>query len=124
MVRIGTKSPKYMAISYRASATKMLRLADRQHHVCCLLYLILFRTTDIREFTPFLYDAPGYSRFGHSLNALDGDGDGIADVMILAGGFSPVASNDVWITADGINWCECLYKIIGSFDVMRYHRDY
>ena len=54
MVRIGTKLPKFMAISYRASATKMLRLADRQHHVCCLLYLILFCITDIREFTPCL----------------------------------------------------------------------
>ena len=45
------------------------------------------------------YVAPWYSRYGHSLNALDGDGDGVADVMILAGGFSPLASNDVWITA-------------------------
>ena len=45
------------------------------------------------------YVAPWYSRYGHSLNAIDGDGDGVADVMILAGGFSPLASNDVWITA-------------------------
>ena len=37
--------------------------------------------------------------YGHSLNAIDGDGNGVADVMILAGGFSPLASNDVWITA-------------------------
>jgi hypothetical protein len=50
------------------------------------------------------YVAPWFSRYGHSLNALDGDGDGVADVMILAGGFSPVASNDVWITTDGITW--------------------
>jgi hypothetical protein len=54
----------------------------------------------------FHFIRSGYSRYGHSLNALDGDGDGIADVMILAGGFSPVASNDVWITADGISWCK------------------
>jgi hypothetical protein len=37
--------------------------------------------------------------YGHSLNAIDGDGNGVADVMILAGGFSPLASNDVWITS-------------------------
>ena len=50
------------------------------------------------------YIAPWYSRYGHSLNALDGDGDSVADVMILAGGFSPIPSNDVWITKDGITW--------------------
>lgn len=48
--------------------------------------------------------APFYSRFGHSLNALDTDGDGVADAMILAGGYSPLPSNDVWISADGKNW--------------------
>ena len=50
------------------------------------------------------YAAPWYSRFGHSLNALDGDGDGTADVMVLAGGFNPMPSNDVWITKDGSVW--------------------
>lgn len=29
------------------------------------------------------YVAPWYSRYGHSLNALDGDADGISDVMVL-----------------------------------------
>lgn len=50
------------------------------------------------------YVAPWYSRYGHSLNSIDADGDGHADIMILAGGFSPIASNDVWVTRDGIWW--------------------
>ena len=53
---------------------------------------------------PGSYVAPWYSRYAHSLNALDGDGDGTADVMVLAGGFNPEPSNDVWITTDGITW--------------------
>lgn len=48
--------------------------------------------------------APWYSRHGHSLEALDADGDGVMDAMILAGGNSPVPSNDTWITTDGIHW--------------------
>jgi len=48
--------------------------------------------------------APWYSRYGHSLNAIDGDGDGTADIMILTGGFDPIVSNDVWITTNGITW--------------------
>jgi len=50
------------------------------------------------------YVAPWYSRYGHSFHALDGDGDRISDVMVLAGGFSPLPSNDVWISQDGITW--------------------
>jgi hypothetical protein len=45
--------------------------------------------------------APFYGRYGHSLDGLDGDGDGIADVMVLTGGNSPLPSNDVWITRNG-----------------------
>ena len=48
--------------------------------------------------------APWYSRYGHSLDALDGDGDGIADVMVLVGGNSPLPSNDVWISMTGKDW--------------------
>jgi len=48
--------------------------------------------------------APWYSRFGHSLNSLDANGDGVEDAMVMVGGFSPEASNDVWITADGSTW--------------------
>ncbi len=48
--------------------------------------------------------APWYARYGHSLNALDADGDDIADVMVLAGGNSPVPSNDVWLSTDGSHW--------------------
>ena len=51
------------------------------------------------------FTAPWYARYGHSLNALDDeDGDGIADVMVLAGGNSPIPSNDVWLSTDGIRW--------------------
>ncbi len=48
--------------------------------------------------------APWYARFGHSLDAMDADGDGINDAMVLAGGYSPEPSNDVWISADGVKW--------------------
>lgn len=47
---------------------------------------------------------PFYGRFGHSLSALDADGDGVTDAMILVGGYSPLPSNDVWISADGKDW--------------------
>ena len=50
------------------------------------------------------YVAPWYSRYGHTLNAIDTDNDGHADIMILAGGFSPLPSNDAWLTTDGITW--------------------
>ena len=50
------------------------------------------------------YVAPWYSRFGHSLNAIDSNNDGITDMMILAGGDSPIPSNDVWISPDGESW--------------------
>ena len=48
--------------------------------------------------------APFFGRFGHSLSALDADGDGVTDAMVLAGGYSPLPSNDVWISTDGKNW--------------------
>eukprot|EP01032_Pedospumella_encystans_P017810 gene17810-20287_t len=48
--------------------------------------------------------APWYQRYGHTLNALDTDGDGEDDMMILLGGYSPTPSNDVWITVNGTNW--------------------
>lgn len=47
---------------------------------------------------------PWFKRYGHSLDAVDINGDGISDVMILMGGYSPSPSNDVWITEDGVNW--------------------
>lgn len=50
------------------------------------------------------YVAPWYSRYGHSLNVIDYDGDGNVDIMVLAAGFSPLPSNDVWVTKDGISW--------------------
>ena len=54
---------------------------------------------------PGSFAAPWYARYGHSLNALDDeDGDGIADVMILAGGNNPMPSNDVWLSTDGLRW--------------------
>ena len=48
--------------------------------------------------------APWYGRYGHSLDGMDGDGDGNLDAMVLLGGFSPNPSNDVWISKDGFDW--------------------
>lgn len=45
-----------------------------------------------------------HQRYGHTLNALDTDGDGEDDMMILLGGYSPAPSNDIWITVNGTNW--------------------
>jgi len=47
---------------------------------------------------------PWFKRYGHSLDAVDINGDGVSDVMILMGGYSPSPSNDVWVTEDGVNW--------------------
>jgi hypothetical protein len=49
-------------------------------------------------------DAPWWPRHGHSLDAVDVDGDGLDDIMVLAGGYAPVPFNDVWATSDGITW--------------------
>jgi hypothetical protein len=48
--------------------------------------------------------APWYPRFSHSLTALDTDGDGEDDIMILMGGYAPNPINDIWITTDGLTW--------------------
>ena len=48
--------------------------------------------------------APWYSRYGHSLDAIDTDGDGEDDIMVLMGGFNPTPSNDVWISHNGLSW--------------------
>ena len=49
--------------------------------------------------------APWYTRFGHSLNVLKGSSYNMTDdLMILAGGYSPETSNDVWLTPDGSTW--------------------
>lgn len=53
---------------------------------------------------PNSYVAPWYSRYGHSLDALDGDGDGIPDVMVSLGGNSPMPSNDSWLSRNGRHW--------------------
>lgn len=52
----------------------------------------------------YIDDYHRYERFGHSLDAVDMDGDGEADVMVMMGGYSPTPSNDVWVTEDGITW--------------------
>ncbi len=62
--------------------------------------------------------APFYSRYGHSLNAIDVDGDGDDDVMILMGGFSPRPSNDIWISEDGVTW---FWEGNGKWSERAYH---
>lgn len=62
--------------------------------------------------------APWYHRFGHSLNAVDIDGNGVEDIMVLAGGYSSSPSNDVWVTEDGINW---LYTGLAPWSPRAWH---
>lgn len=45
-----------------------------------------------------------YERYGHTLNAVDTDGDGKDDIMILLGGYASSPSNDVWVTTNGVHW--------------------
>ena len=48
--------------------------------------------------------APWYSRYGHSMDAIDTDGDGEKDILVLMGGFTPIPMNDVWISSNGLSW--------------------
>jgi hypothetical protein len=48
--------------------------------------------------------APWYGRFGHSLDAMDTNEDGLDDIMLLMGGFNPLPSNDVWLSVNGTAW--------------------
>jgi len=64
------------------------------------------QNTDVTQPGPI---APWYARFGHSLNSVDINGDGVDDYMILMGGYSPKPSNDIWITEDGRHWVYCGY---------------
>ena len=48
--------------------------------------------------------APWFARYAHSLDAIDIDGDGEDDMMILMGGYASSPSNDVWVTKDGKHW--------------------
>ena len=50
--------------------------------------------------------APWYSRYGHTLDALDVNEYGY-DVMVQLGGFAPQPMNDQWVTENGINWVYC-----------------
>jgi hypothetical protein len=45
-----------------------------------------------------------WQRYGHSLNPVDIDGDGVDDLMILLGGYASSPINDMWATADGVHW--------------------
>lgn len=51
--------------------------------------------------------APWYERFGHTLDAIDLDGDGVHDYMVQIGGFAPDAMRDMWVTTDGEVWVYC-----------------
>jgi len=52
-----------------------------------------------------------YQRYGHSLDAIDIDGDGVQDIMVLTGGYASSPSNDVWVTEDGSHWMYvCCHK--------------
>lgn len=51
--------------------------------------------------------APWYTRFGHTLSPIDTDNDGVDDMMMQLGGFAPGATNDIWVTRDGITWVYC-----------------
>eukprot|EP01034_Spumella_vulgaris_P024096 gene24096-30399_t len=51
--------------------------------------------------------APWFQRYGHSLDAIDIDGDGEDDLMLLTGGFSSAPSNDLWVSNNGKKWMYC-----------------
>lgn len=51
-----------------------------------------------------MYATHRYERYGHSLNAVDTDGDGLDDMMVLLGGYASSPSNDMWVTEDGVHW--------------------
>ena len=72
--------------------------------------------------------APFYPRYGHTLNVLSKKyyTNINTDLMILCGGYSPVPSNDVWISPDGQTWfytgtCYVLtwYLLHGNFFLCR-----
>jgi hypothetical protein len=48
--------------------------------------------------------APWYARFGHSMDALDANGDGEDDAIVILGGYVPEPANDIWISMDGKEW--------------------
>ena len=54
--------------------------------------------------------APFWERFGHSLhtiNLLNETTNGIGlvpEAMVIFGGFAPEPMNDMWISANGVNW--------------------
>jgi hypothetical protein len=53
--------------------------------------------------------APWYARYGHSLDAITVDlvidnRPQEVELMVLMGGFAPLAINDVWVTEDGTTW--------------------
>jgi len=62
------------------------------------------QNADAKELGPL---APWYTRFGHTLNAIDMNNDGVEDAMIQLGGFAPGPMNDIWITTDGQTWIYC-----------------
>lgn len=62
--------------------------------------------------------APWYGRYGHSMDALDTNGDGIKDIMILLGGYEPLESNDVWISTNGSTW---LFAGYAPWSARAYH---
>ena len=62
--------------------------------------------------------APWYSRYGHSLNSLDCNDDGVDDAMVMVGGFNPEPSNDIWISADGKTW---VYDMEAPFTARAWH---
>jgi hypothetical protein len=62
--------------------------------------------------------APWYQRYGHSMDAIDIDGDGVQDMMVLMGGFASYPSNDVWVTEDGNNW---LYTGLAPWSPRAWH---
>jgi hypothetical protein len=51
--------------------------------------------------------APWWERFGHSLDAIDIDDDGVHDFMIQIGGFTPDPMRDIWLTDNGTTWAYC-----------------
>ena len=64
----------------------------------------VWRSSDGSAWEQVVAEAPWKTRYGHSLTPFTPTGG--SEMLVLMGGYSPIPSNDVWITTDGETWEE------------------